>query len=166
MIWWSWAKHNLSKNVASCMVILILPNFYESLKTSWREFSICLNPWVPQNEEQVQEVVICGSEMGQDLKSRIQSCLFGPKLPLWKRLCSNPWTMRFPGGAAQQTIDNHINISRGMALLPVHQAPGGGACPVLLTVAVLKDCRGSLKSCSSMPLKEDITPQLAAGEHW
>ena len=103
--------------------------------------------------------------MGQDLKSRIQSCLFGPRLPFWRRLCSNPWTLRFPGGAAQQAIGNHINISRGMASLPVHQAPGGGACPVLLTAAVLKDCPSNLKPCNFMPLKENITPQLAAGEH-
>ena len=51
--------------------LLILPDFYESLKISWRKFYILLNPLVPQDEERVWEFVICSSEVGQELRSSI-----------------------------------------------------------------------------------------------
>lgn len=43
-------------------------------------------------------------------------------------------TLRFPEGGTQQIIDNHINIWRGMALLPVHRALKEDARPALLAL--------------------------------
>ena len=51
--------------------VLILQDFYESLKISWRKFYILLNPLVPRDEERVWEFVIYSSEVGQELRSRI-----------------------------------------------------------------------------------------------